>query len=121
MARRFCYDRSEDHRSQARAEAQVLAARTGVAVELFRRKHGRYPDSLNELVPGVLPVVPVDPFDGQMLRYIHDDELVITYSIGHNLVDDGGSKEESWLSSAPEDVVFTLRWPAPIEESGDGE
>ncbi|MCK4298668.1 MAG: hypothetical protein KAX80_04005, partial [Planctomycetes bacterium] len=66
MARRFCYDRSKDHRSQARAEAAVVAARAGVALALFRRKHGRYPDSLNELVPGILPVVPVDPFDGHM-------------------------------------------------------
>ncbi len=128
MARKFCRDRGHDHRSQARAEAQVVVARAGVALALFRRKHGRYPDSLNELVPGVLPVVPVDPFDGHMLRYIRDDELVVVYSIGDDLRDDGGSEEPRPLGwpigsstyGVPEDIVFTVwRSPALTEEPDD--
>ncbi|MBS1372231.1 MAG: hypothetical protein HPZ91_19980 [Lentisphaeria bacterium] len=39
--------------------------RTGLAVELFRRKHGRLPETPAELVPEFLPEVPVNPFTGK--------------------------------------------------------
>lgn len=45
-------------------------AKAGIAVELFRRKYGKLPDKLSELVPEFLPSVPVDPFDMKELRYI---------------------------------------------------
>ena len=44
----------------------VLAA---IGVERFRLRHGRYPESLSQLVPEILPAVPVDFGDGQPIRY----------------------------------------------------
>jgi hypothetical protein len=44
----------------------VLAA---IGVERFRLRHGRYPESLGELVPEILRAVPVDFGDGQPIRY----------------------------------------------------
>jgi len=45
-------------------------AKAGIAVELFRRKYGKLPDKLSELVPEFLPSIPVDPFDMKELRYV---------------------------------------------------
>ncbi|MCK4298669.1 MAG: hypothetical protein KAX80_04010, partial [Planctomycetes bacterium] len=62
------------------------------------------------------------------LRYIRDDELVIVYSIGDDLRDDGGSEEPRPLGwpmgsstyGVPEDIVFTVwRSPALTEEAND--
>ena len=40
-----------------------------LAVERFRLKNGRLPDSLSELVPDFMPSIPTDPFDGKPIRY----------------------------------------------------
>ncbi|MCX7643538.1 MAG: type II secretion system protein GspG, partial [Armatimonadetes bacterium] len=40
-----------------------------IALRLYRRENGRYPETLQELVPQYLPSVPLDPFDGKPLRY----------------------------------------------------
>ncbi len=42
--------------------------RTALAVAAYYRKHGRYPERIEQLVPEFLPAVPVDPRDGQVLR-----------------------------------------------------
>jgi hypothetical protein len=53
-------------------------ARAGLAVEAYRRKHGKPPERLEQLVPEFLPTLPVDPRDGQPLRIKRlGDELVI--------------------------------------------
>src|SRR5205085_1962188 len=39
-----------------------------LASERYRRAHGRWPQRLNDLVPGYLSKVPLDPFDGRPLR-----------------------------------------------------
>ena len=103
----------------ADAEAVLATARTGVALELHRVSRGDYPDALSGLVPDLLPEVPLDPFDGQPLRYINDGKRVVVYSVGLDLQDDGGS-EERGTSRRPEDIVFTLRRePKPTEETDD--
>ena len=43
--------------------------RAGMAVERFRRAHGTLPASLEELVPGFLSAMPVDPRTGQAFLY----------------------------------------------------
>ncbi len=100
----------------ARAEARVALARTALALERYRLLHGEYPKSVAHLTPDILPHVPVDPFDGQPLRYVNSDERVAVYSIGEDLQDDGGS-EEGGVWGRPQDIVFTLRRaPRPTEE-----
>ena len=51
-----------------RMYAHCRVVRTGLAVELFRRKYGRLPQKLDELVPEFLPAVPVSPFTGKPLQ-----------------------------------------------------
>ncbi len=103
----------------ARLEARAAAARTDLALELYRLAHGDYPDALTDLTPDLLPEVPLDPFDGEPIRYIKEDGRVVVYSVGTNLQDDGGSEEQG-LSRRPKDIVFTVRRaPTPTEEADD--
>ena len=105
--------------SLACAEASAACARSGVALELHRLSRGDHPDALSGLAPEFLPEVPLDPFDGQPLRYIKSAERVACYSVGTNLQDDGGSEEEG-LSYQPKDIVFILRRvPEPTEGRDD--
>ncbi len=61
-----------------------------LAAELHRRRHGEWPQSIDELVPSLLPQAPVDRFDGRALRYVLREGRPLVYSVGSNRVDDGG-------------------------------
>lgn len=56
-----------------RAVAELRIARTTVAIKRFHLTHGRWPDRLDELVPEFMDRIPVDPSDGQPLRYTLTD------------------------------------------------
>jgi hypothetical protein len=74
----------------AQIEAIMLASRAGLACRLYKSRTGRYPERLEELVPALLPEVPIDPFTGKPLVYRRDGEGCIVYSLGSNQRDDGG-------------------------------
>jgi len=61
-----------------------------IALRLYRREHGRYPETLQELVPKYLPSLPVDPFDGKPLRYKRLAKGFKIWSVGMDMKDDGG-------------------------------
>ncbi|MFU8892859.1 MAG: hypothetical protein ACNA8L_04450 [Luteolibacter sp.] len=76
---------------QHRTSAALL--QTGIALERYRLKYGAHPDSLSALVPEFIPSVPLDPYDGQPLRYRRRDDADATplvWSIGPNGVDESG-------------------------------
>ncbi len=76
-----------------RAGATARSAATGCALERHRIKHGSYPESLAALVPEFLAEVPVDPIDGQPLRYRRSaDGLFRLWSVGDDGVDNGGER-----------------------------
>ena len=65
----------------ARGEFGLSAAKVVVAAELYRRKTGHRPESLDALVPEFLPSVPTDPFDhGAALKY--DAVRGIVWTVG---------------------------------------
>jgi hypothetical protein len=73
------------------AEAAKQMAITAIALKRYQLKHGNYPADLNSLVPEFLPAVPLDPVDGQPLRYRPNaDGTFLLYSVGENGKDDGG-------------------------------
>jgi hypothetical protein len=92
------------------ADRRVAAAT--LAAVLFMHDHGRAPTSLGELVPGYLPEPPIDPMDGQPLRY--DPHRLLIWSIGPDLTDDQGTMYPPLPPPrpVPHDIVGTL---APIE------
>ena len=58
-------------------QTEVDLCRIACALARFRSRHGAYPESLGELVPGLLPALPPDRIDGQSLRYLRTDEGLI--------------------------------------------
>jgi ABC-type transport system involved in multi-copper enzyme maturation permease subunit len=71
-------------------QAQLRCEIVMLALERYRRQHGRWPDTLTELVPAYLEQIPVDPFDGQPLRWSRKQGHIVIYSIGPDGVDNGG-------------------------------
>ena len=72
-------------------EVAKKATTTAIALKRYQLKHGHYPADLNSLVPEFLPAVPLDPVDGQPLRYRPNaDGTFLLYSVGENGKDDGG-------------------------------
>ncbi|MAT71253.1 MAG: hypothetical protein CMJ58_17215 [Planctomycetaceae bacterium] len=67
---------------------------TQMALRAYRLEHDELPGTLEELVPDYLPSVPLDPFDGQPLRYRRESQRYTLYSVGGNQTDDGGSSEQ---------------------------
>jgi hypothetical protein len=71
-------------------------AATCLAARLYAADHdGKFPETLQDLVPTYLPAVPLDPFaaGGKTLAYVNesadaDDPRV--YSVGENGIDNGG-------------------------------
>lgn len=74
----------------ARARQQRDGVRAAVAILRFQRREGRWPTSLDELVPRDLTELPRDMVDSQPLRYRVYSDGPVLYCIGFDLVDDGG-------------------------------
>jgi hypothetical protein len=62
----------------------------GLALEAYRRQHGAYPKTLDELTPLLLPQIPADRITGEAVRYRIVDGQPIVYSVGVDRKDDGG-------------------------------
>ncbi len=89
---------------------QYLNARNmaWVAAALARHKaeRGAYPDSLEALVPQILPSLPDDPYGQGPLRYRHTGGNALLYSVGPNGRDDNG---QSSLQQDLDDISLKLR------------
>jgi hypothetical protein len=68
--------------SSLRVRGELLAASVGVACERFRLAHGRWPESLDEIPPAILPAIPIDPFTGSPIRYEHLADGISVFSVG---------------------------------------
>lgn len=90
-----------------RREARRACAVAGVAVARHRLATGRWPESLEALVPGALARVPADPFDGRPLRYRPGPTAALVYSVGPDLKDDAGAPPGAGADERG-DVVFTV-------------
>lgn len=69
------------------------ATLTAIALELHRRRTGSLPATLNELVPALMPSLPVDRTDGKPLKYRRTDTApgYVLYSVGADLEDDNAT------------------------------
>jgi hypothetical protein len=91
----------------ARGTASNDTADVALAVEQFRRRHGKLPERLDELMPEFIPAVPADAFDGNPLRYVVGRDRYIVYSVGQDLIDQGGLKGA--LPNDPGDLTFEVQ------------
>ena len=74
-----------------RHHARLRSAYVAVALERYRQQHDRWPDSLQQLIPGLIERVPLDPYDGALLRYRPLADGVVVYSVGPDGKDNGGN------------------------------
>jgi hypothetical protein len=100
-------------RERARQAALVL----GLALELYHREHGRFPDALDELVKAkYLKSIPADPFGkGEPFHYRRDSESrkdAILWSVWTDGIDQGGKLEaDPQREGEPGDKIFRIAAP----------
>jgi hypothetical protein len=100
------------HSSSLKAKALLRCAVVGLAAEQFRRARGAWPASPEEIPKGILPVAPLDPFDGKPLKYVRRPDGVTIYSVGPDEHDDGGLiSDRPQLPGTGMDVGFRLYDP----------
>ena len=101
--------------SQGGADTRLRLARTACALELYRIEKGIYPDTLEELVPGYLSNVQIDPFDGKPIRYVRRGVGYMLYGIGEDRGDNGGvcygeAKKTGDFGEPDYDLVWRVKW-----------
>jgi hypothetical protein len=82
-------------------QAEVDLCRVACALRRFQLRTGIYSQTLDELVPALLPAIPADRFDGQLLRYRRTDDGLVLYSIGEDRHDDGGDDAKDLVWRVP--------------------
>lgn len=92
-----------DVESRTRSELSLL----GIAIAAHQKSTGRFPASLDALVPKYLPELPTDPYTGKPFVYLVEDEGAVVYSLGKNLNDDGGTTFED--DDENFDLVFSVQ------------
>jgi hypothetical protein len=104
-----------------RHHAKLRSTYVALAAERYRRQHGRWPDTLEQLVPGLLGRIPLDPYDGRPIRYRRLEDGVVVYSVGLDGQDNGGKLLANVMSPGA-DIGFRL-WDVkarrqPVESAG---
>jgi hypothetical protein len=103
-------------------QARLRCAIAAVAAERYRLKHNNtWPGGLDDLVKdGLLKKVIKDPYDGKPLRFKRTPTGVIVYSVGPDMIDNGGKIAAANPLAAGTDIGFEL-WdrrgvPPPASE-----
>jgi len=82
---------SNTTRKSMQIETQRRMLVTAIAIERWKLRRGRYPGSLDELVPELLSTMPVDLMNNQPLSYkLTKDGVGLVYSVGDDARNDGG-------------------------------
>jgi hypothetical protein len=109
----------------AQRAAMRRAARVVVAINRYHASHGHCPAALEDLVPGFLSAIPVDPFCGRPLHYDGAEPFIKEplrilhyelYSCSHDGRDDGGVRARRYMRVDVE-TEGDLLFPAPRGES----
>jgi len=106
-------------RKVMRVEVTKQTVTTAIALKRYQLKHRSYPHDLNALVPEFVSAVPLDPVDGQPLRYRPNaDGTYLLYSVGANGADDGGNPAlEKYITGSnynwQNDHALDWVWPQP--------
>lgn len=101
------------------AQTEAVLAATAIALKRHQLRHGELPVELGQLVPEIMPRVPLDPMDQQPFRYRRgNDGNFLLYSVGANGVDDGGSlktREDAPPLSGKLWTSLDTVWPRKLE------
>ncbi len=114
-----------EDRNRAQLEMTIVTA----ALAVYRIEHGEYPEQLDELVPSVLPKLPIDLYSNKPFLYERRGNGYLLYSVFENGADDGGTDQSGeiiageWLeeqsgdndysNSDPSNSDLVIRVPMP--------
>jgi len=101
--------------STCRIIATLTATEVIACLEAYRAEHGRYPESLAQLVPDYLPELPTDPWTGEPMPYRLAGDSYTLYAAGPNKRDDGGVWDRKEGRPLEPDQVFV---PPPWLKAG---
>ncbi len=97
--------------TDCRSQANLRTALVALACERYRLRHkdNAWPMSLDDLVKAkLLDALPLDPIDGQPLRYFRNQDSIVIYSIGTDGIDNGGHIDRDQADPKGLDVGFRL-------------
>lgn len=78
-------------RHDCASQALLRSTFVAIACERYRLRFERWPDALSDLVQAkYLDAIPLDPYDGQILRYRRVKDGVVIYALGSDLTDNDG-------------------------------
>jgi hypothetical protein len=92
----------------AQRDVLLQGLRVLIAITGYRHATGAPPATLQALTPTYLSAVPVDPFDGQPLRYARRGSDYVLYSVGPDGKDEGGTHRIDWEANTGDLII----WPA---------
>ncbi len=97
-------------RSSLKIATHILLMRTILAIECYRIKNKKLPDKLSDIVPDFLNKPFLDPFSGKPLGYKKMKDEYIVYSIGPDMVDNGGAafKDYQFCDKPGYDLVLKV-------------
>ena len=99
------------------AQTSVDQARIAIALERYQLAHGKFPESLDALMPQYIGQMPHDVIGGQPLKYRRtSDGQFVLYSIGWNEKDDGGVTVIPKEGSQPKFEEGDWVWRYPVKE-----
>ena len=84
------------HQLRGRGRASRRATQLAYATEIYKARHGRYPDSLDELPNDRGETMKIDPFTGDYFGYQLTDDGPHIYSRSEDGIDNGGSHSPKW-------------------------
>ena len=104
-----------------RTKGKLTATAVGVACERYRQKFGQWPVSLDVIPKDILSEIPNDPFTGKHILYKRLPTSIKVYSVGPNLIDDGGLLDNEVPGTLGKDFGIRIydpglrRQPAPAK------
>lgn len=113
-----------------RCDNDSRLAATALAIRWYSIEHdGRFPETLDELVPKYLPSVPLDALagNGKTIGYVNaqaDPDRPRVYHVGENLKDDGGRPPDPDATDkqnreSTDVVVFLKHQPRPATQPAE--
>ncbi len=81
---------ARSYRAEDRVMAALGTAEVALALARFESSESALPSTLDALVPGYLARMPIDPFNGEPLRFRVSPNGFVIYSVGPDLEDDAG-------------------------------
>ena len=87
------------------SDAKRHVVRLGVAMHLYRARHGSFPETLDALVPECIEQIPTDPYSGTPLRLKRSDTGWVVYSVGPSKSETHADSYLAGLRSKDDDVA----------------